>query len=233
MTSSRRRWWCPLSNRLYILATLALAALPPVAAADRGTAAVGIVTGKITINGKRKDAVVYVYVDEGPDPDGTPHDGAKMKQKNDTFVPSLLVIPAGTTVAFPNEDKHDHSVFSPAPAYMDLGRYARKDDKSFTFDDPGEVDIYCDIHYRMKAKIMVMPSSQFAIVGDDGSFTLEVPAGRDRQIAVWTPDTNPVPTTVDVTAGETTRLDPIKITPKLPAKNHLNQAGKPYDTGRY
>jgi plastocyanin len=190
------------------------------------------VTGKITINGKRTDAVVYVYVDDGPDPDGTRHPATTMAQKNDKFVPALLVIPAGTKVSFPNEDKHDHSVFSPAPSYMDLGRYARKEDKSYTFDDPGEVDIYCDIHYQMKAKIMVMPSSKFAVV-TDGKFSLEVPAGRDRHISVWTADTNPYTATVDVVAGKEVQLDPIKITPKLPAKSHMNQAGKPYDSGRY
>ena len=50
---------------------------------------------------------------------------AVMDQRNETFVPHVLAVLAGTVVDFPNSDKTFHNVFSLSKAKrFDLGRYA-------------------------------------------------------------------------------------------------------------
>ena len=54
-------------------------------------------------------------------PDGP---APRLVQRNKTFEPHLLVIPAGTTVQFPNEDPFFHNVFSLFDGKrFDLGLY--------------------------------------------------------------------------------------------------------------
>ena len=49
---------------------------------------------------------------------------AVLDQRNETFVPHVLAITAGTTVDFPNSDRTYHNVFSLSKAQrFDLGRY--------------------------------------------------------------------------------------------------------------
>ena len=60
---------------------------------------------------------------------------AKLDQRNETFVPHVLAIVAGTTVDFPNNDRTYHNVFSLSPLKpFDLGRYAVGKSKSIRFD---------------------------------------------------------------------------------------------------
>ena len=65
-----------------------------------------------------------------------------LDQRNETFVPHLLAITAGTTVDFPNHDRTYHNVFSLSKAKrFDLGRYAAGNSKSVRFDRPGIVRV--------------------------------------------------------------------------------------------
>src|SRR6476620_11151454 len=67
-----------------------------------------------------------VYLDPAPraafDSRDEPH--ATMDQRNESFVPHVLAIVAGTTVDFPNSDRIYHNVFSLSRTKsFDLGRY--------------------------------------------------------------------------------------------------------------
>ena len=56
---------------------------------------------------------------------------AQMDQRNETFLPHVLAIDAGTLVDFPNNDTTYHNVFSLSKTRkFDLGRYARGKSKS-------------------------------------------------------------------------------------------------------
>ena len=53
-----------------------------------------------------------------------PQPEAAIRQTAKAFVPALLVITAGTSVRFPNDDKFYHSVYSDSPSNpFDLGLY--------------------------------------------------------------------------------------------------------------
>jgi len=103
-----------------------------------------------------------------------------LDQVNERFVPQVLPITVGTTVDFPNHDKVYHNVFSFSSAKsFDLGRYPAGHFKSVTFDKPGIVKVYCDIHSQMNAIILVLKNPFFAMTDEEGNFVLQnVPPGR-------------------------------------------------------
>jgi plastocyanin len=109
----------------------------------------------------------------------------KMDQRNETFVPHVLAIVAGTTVDFPNSDRIYHNVFSLSRTRsFDLGRYAAGRSKSVRFDRPGIVRVFCEIHSHMSGFILVFAHRYFAVTDDDGRFRLEnVPPGTYTLVA--------------------------------------------------
>jgi plastocyanin len=124
-------------------------------------------------------AVVYL---EGSFPKLNSHPTKQITQKNLTFLPSVLPVPLGTRVEFPNLDDTYHSIFSYSPAKrFDLGRY-RSDERpipSEVFDKPGLVTLRCDIHEHMRALILVLDTPYFVMTNPDGRFRLSgLPSGH-------------------------------------------------------
>jgi plastocyanin len=109
-----------------------------------------------------------------------------LDQRNETFVPRLLAITAGTTVDFPNHDRTYHNVFSLSKAKrFDLGRYAAGTSKSVRFDRPGIVRVFCDIHSHMSAFILVFGHRFFAVTDNEGRYQIDgVPPGT-YTLSAW------------------------------------------------
>jgi plastocyanin len=135
-----------------------------------------------------------------------PAEEPTMTQKDTSFVPSVLTIPVGTTVRFPNGDPFFHNVFSySAPARFDLGRYPRGESKEVTFDEPGIVKVYCEVHDFMRGAILVT-ENPFAAVVRDGKFRFEgVPPGT-YTLVVWHADLRTVQQQVVVTPSTTSHV---------------------------
>ena len=135
----------------------------------------------------RRRSVVYLETAPRAAFDGRrdePH--ATMDQRNETFVPRVLAIMAGTIVDFPNSDLTYHNVFSLSkPRPFDLGRYAVGHSKSVRFDRPGIVRVFCDIHSHMTAYILVFGHRYFAVADAEGRFRIDnVPPGS-YAVSVW------------------------------------------------
>ena len=128
-----------------------------------------------------------VYLDPAPTAAFEARDGARarMNQTNETFVPHVLAVVAGTTVDFPNNDETYHNVFSLSRARrFDLGRYAAGRSKSVRFDTPGIVRVFCDIHAHMSAYILVFAHRYFGVTDEEGNYRLDnVPAGSYTVVA--------------------------------------------------
>ena len=129
-----------------------------------------------------------VYLDPAPRGAFEERDEARARidQRNETFMPHVLAIVAGTTVDFPNSDLTYHNVFSLSRAKsFDLGRYAVGKSKSVRFERPGIVRVFCEIHSHMSAFILVFAHRYFAVTEPDGSFRLDnVPPGT-YSVFVW------------------------------------------------
>jgi plastocyanin len=111
----------------------------------------------------------------------------EMIQQNKTFIPFILPVQTGTVVEFPNLDPLYHNVFSYSRAKrFDLGRYDEGKSKTVKFDQPGVVDVFCEIHDNMHAYVLVLDSPWFTQVSANGNYSLDVPAG-DYKVYAWIP----------------------------------------------
>ena len=132
----------------------------------------------------------------------------RLSQRDTSFTPELIIVPAGTTVSFPNGDPFFHNVFSYSKTKrFDLGRYPRGEQKNVTFDRAGAVSVYCEIHKWMRAGVVVVENGFNAIVQPDGSFTLPgVPPGAYR-LTVWQAERGSKTVDVNVPASGEVRVD--------------------------
>ena len=151
-------------------------------------------------------AVVYIETINGERT--LPAEHPVLDQRDMVFRPLVLPIVVGTTVDFPNSDPLFHNVFSLSqPKEFDLGRYAKGQKKSVTFDKPGIVSVYCEIHSYMFATILVLQNSLFTVPDDEGNYSLKnVPAGT-YQLSFWYGRKKAGTKTVTVTADQSTTVN--------------------------
>ena len=139
-------------------------------------------TGKVSPQGLRTPDDILVYLDKTPGFSKAPQQEYVMDQKNLTFLPHMLVIPQGATVAFPNNDKVDHNVFSLSRTKkFNFGSYKPGVSHKVVFDQSGIVELRCDIHAEMKAYILVMKSSYYGLTDKSGNYKIDIsglPAGQ-------------------------------------------------------
>lgn len=105
---------------------------------------------------------------------------AEIGTSDKEFSPHVLVVPVGSTVAFPNHDPFNHNVFSLSEENpFDLGLYGRGEIRSVRFARPGIVRVFCNVHAQMSAIVVVRDNPYYAQPSSDGSFSLpSVPPGE-------------------------------------------------------
>ena len=102
-----------------------------------------------------------------------------MAQQNIAFVPHILIVPVGATVAFPNKDRVRHHIYSFSKAKkFDIKLYGQDETRSETFDQPGVVALGCNIHDQMSGFIVVVDTPYAAQTDAQGHVHLaDVPEG--------------------------------------------------------
>lgn len=126
---------------------------------------------------------VLVWLESSGKVDAQPPESpVVLDQKDLKFNPSLVPIRQHGTIRIRNSDPVYHNVFSLSNTKkFDVGRRPRGEYKDETFDKPGVVDVFCDIHSNMHAVIYVMPPEVvlWTKVKSGGSFILsDVPGGN-------------------------------------------------------
>jgi plastocyanin len=210
------------------------------------------VRGRVEISGQKETAgknarraplpatVVWLTAAPGSDvqlePPGPATWSPRLVQKNKSFEPHLLVVPAGSTVAFPNHDPFFHNVFSLFEGKrFDLGLYEAGTTRMVRFDRPGISYIFCNIHPQMSAVVITMATPLYAVAAPDGQVNIaNVPLGR-YLLHMWSegigPENEHLPTR-EVTIGENaTSLGTIRV-PQANGEHmaHKNKYGRDYDT---
>lgn len=128
---------------------------------------------------------VVVYLKDAPARQ-VPPVRVQILQQNETFLPRVVAVPVGSTVAFPNEDHIYHNVFSLSRAgTFNLGRYPHGRSGEVRFDKPGVVKVFCDIHSHMTATVLVFNHPWFGSPDDGGRFELGGLPPGDRDITAW------------------------------------------------
>lgn len=158
----------------------------------------------------------------------------QLVQKNKSFQPSLLVIPAGGKVEFPNHDPFFHNVFSLFEGKrFDLGLYESGSTRFVQFDKPGVSFIFCNIHAEMSAVVIAVTTPYYAISDARGDITIpDVPPGR-YQLQVFHSGVAPdalraMSREITVAPGETS-LGTFALSESDVTTAHKNKYGHEYD----
>ncbi|WMN61376.1 methylamine utilization protein [Pseudoalteromonas xiamenensis] len=109
----------------------------------------------------------------------------EMGQKNRTFQPHILAVPAGANVDFPNFDNILHHVYSFSDTKpFELKLYRDKPHAPIQFESAGIVELGCNIHDWMLGYIVVVDGPYFGVSNAEGVVELTIPDGH-YQPKVW------------------------------------------------
>ena len=147
------------------------------------------------VNDASKVVVWLTPLGTTPAPSPAPQQASQIPQlvqKYKSFHPSLLVIPAGGQVEFPNRDPFFHNVFSLFDGKrFDLGLYESGTTQFVKFDRPGISFIFCNIHPQMSAVVIALNTRYYAVSNGHGEISMgDVVPGR-YQLHVFHPSVSP------------------------------------------
>jgi plastocyanin len=111
---------------------------------------------------------------------------AEIEQRGLKFLPLVTVIQTGSRIAFPNNDKVKHHIYSFSPAKkFDQKLYSGATAATQLFDKPGLVVLGCNIHDSMVAYVKVVDSPYFAKTDAAGVARIELPAAGKYNVSAW------------------------------------------------
>jgi plastocyanin len=235
-----------MSQRILICVAVFWAA----AGALRGQPSTTTVRGRVEVIGtdhaskkrhaKIPETVVWLTLVPGTESEATavmPASAAnpRLVQKNKSFEPHILVVPAGSIVEFPNRDPFFHNVFSLFEGKrFDLGLYEAGTSRTVRFERPGISYIFCNIHPEMSAVVITAATPFHSLSNADGQIILtNVPYGR-YMLHVWSEGMRPEneqPPAREITIGENASSLGIIRVPEASSQRmaHKNKYGREYD----
>jgi plastocyanin len=166
---------------------------------------------------------------------GTDKPRYRLVQHNKRFEPSLLVVPVGSVVDFPNYDPWFHNVFSLYRGKrFDLGLYQAGAQRSVRFDRIGPSYLFCNIHPEMTGVVLAVDSSLYAISDRSGRYTINGVAPGKYTMHIWYENAKPESLTNlqrTVVLDDATHTLPTVSVPvvKQIQKEHKNKYGQDYD----
>jgi plastocyanin len=198
--------------------------------ADAGLVS-GVIRTAVAPGARAAIAVVYAEPVDAPAPRRPGR--FTLGQKHKTFQPSVLAIPVGSTVDFPNDDAIFHNVFSlSGPQPFDLGLYRGGASRFRTFTSPAAYRVFCNIHPQMTALVIVVPTPYVTLADSSGRWVLDLPPGRYRLTAL---SDRAAAVTAGVTsmAGAVTAPELVLDESRFVSVAHKNKHGQDYPAEAY
>jgi len=158
----------------------------------------------------------------------------KLVQKDKSFHPSLVVVPVGGKVEFPNHDPFFHNVFSLFDGKrFDLGLYESGSTQFVRFDKPGISYIFCNIHAQMSAVVVALSTPFFGLSDARGEISIHGVVPGRYQMHVFSASVPPEmlraqEREITVTSGDTT-IGTIALAESDLEAAHKNKYGHDYD----
>lgn len=142
------------------------------------------------------------------EPELAPTKDAYISQSQQTFIPHVLPVVVGSKVHFLNEDEFFHNVQSYTPkSRFSIGRRAPGISYSVQIKKTGIVDLTCDIHPHMNARILSFDTPYFCRVDEDGNYSLKnLPDGKYR-LEVFHPFCEKLVEEVEITGDKVFTFD--------------------------
>jgi plastocyanin len=176
-----------------------------------GCASTGSVAGRVSMGGKKGRVGVTVITASPTDTvragRGTPRE-ATLYQSKGRLLPKVLLVDPGTTVRFENRDDVFHNAFSISPSGpFDVGGIAPGQARRVRFEKAGIIQVYCELHPRESATIIVAPGHARTQPHDDGTYRM---AGLDAGaylVRAWHPTYGAKFRRVQVAAREQVTVD--------------------------
>jgi plastocyanin len=185
-------------NRCRLILCLALLALP--AAHAEGTT--GGVAGEVSAPSPKLRAGVVVYLEKVSGPFRPAAEPVVIDQAGMKFIPRVLPVLRGSTVAFRNSDPVRHNVFTPDGDKYNLGTWATGESKTHVFPKSGVYRQLCNVHPEMEAFVIVLDNPFFAVTDEQGRFKLEgVPPGS-YTLKTWSEKLGVGTAAITVEAGQ-------------------------------
>jgi plastocyanin len=189
------------------------------------------------VNDASKVVVWLTPLGNTPAPSPPPQQSSEIPQlvqRNKSFHPSLLVIPAGGQVEFPNQDPFFHNVFSLFDGKrFDLGLYESGTTQFVKFDKPGISFIFCNIHAQMSAVVIAVNTPYYAISNGHGEISIGGVVPGRYQMHVFHSSVSPealhaAEREITVSPGETF-LGAFTLAESNLELAHKNKYGRDYD----
>jgi len=190
------------------------------------------VTGRVILDDEAAEpsqAIVYFVPDNPRQSQSAPSlpEPFNIVTENKELSPTVGVITRGTTLRFPNRDPILHNLFSVSgDNRFDVGLYGPGEAPAARLDAPGVVDIFCNVHHRMHAHVLVLESPHYTRADASGRFELTgLPRTRGR-LHVWHRQTEGWSGTIVPPANVPVTI-PLEVThPALPP--HRDKRGESY-----
>lgn len=178
---------------------------------------------------RRTHDEVVVYLENAPGelPDTT-NVVHEIRQIDQEFVPRVSVVGVGTTLSFPNDDRIFHNVWSASKAgRFDLGLYKSGTTKTHVSKREGVIEVFCNIHPHMEAKILIVDTPHYAMTDAQGRTRLGgVPPGTYRWVA-WQAWGEHKKGKVTIPSGGTAELA-LELETERPPRRHARKDGSAY-----
>lgn len=183
-----------LMSVLFALVTLSTPA--------RADLAQGSIAGEIAVPSPKLRAGVVVYLEKVSGPFRPPAQPVVVDQQGMKFLPRVLPVLRGTTVAFHNSDAVRHNVFTPDAEKYNLGTWPTGESKTHVFSKSGVYRQLCNVHPEMEGFVIVLDNPFFAVTDEQGKFKLEAVPPGSYLLKTWSEKLGVGSSAITVEAGQ-------------------------------